>query len=1124
MSDGSSTVHLTPSGSTEASGGGAAVSAEYRFQTSIVEADPGNGNFRMDNATPASVTELFISSITDAGFDFDTILGLISAGDQIYIQQDNDASKFILFDVTANVDNTGWFSIAGTTNASGTIFDNNGKCHILILFGGSGPFGDVFKVGTPVDEEFAVWTGDGTLASTPDITSDGVTMQLTPLIVQVTQNFRSRGIQDSATARRLLVFNNTTQWGAADDDEYSFARVLSTGSMGAAGGAGKTDGGNFLMRGPTHFLFPGDTQFRSGLGIWQAWDESAGEYTMSSGIGDPKTLALTIDANQDAAFVGNVDVGTEALFTERADHSFTPIATRGILWVRDDAPNVLIYTDDAGTDFVLNGAGGGDVFKVGTPVDNQVGVWTGDGTIEGTTGLTYDGSDLGITGNIVLTGLVDGVDVGVDVPLNTAKITNATHTGQVTGATALALDVTAITDQPASGAIAAADTIITNDGGVLSEATFTQMTTFFDANLGFGDVFKVGTPVDNQIGVWTGDGTIEGDPSLTWDGSELNVSGDLRITETVPSVIWNETNAPVDNKIWLWGADVGQFYLQLFNDAESAAAKVFTIDRTLNVADLFTFFGDARFEEDVAVVGDLIQTERAAAAASVAGLGQFWVRDDVPNDAMFTNDIGTDFILAKTVGVPVDNQIGVWTGNGTIEGDANFLWDDSAGATDALQITAPVGLAGGFLVDIDSNQSTKTQAVTRIIQNHFSASADALLIQQNSNNSGAVIFEATHTATSSAAWAARIRTAGVHSGAVLRLHHDNPASTGHGLTIKVDGPGDAINIELGDIVTTAGMQLDTDLVFTEQADHTFTPVATRGILWVRDDAPNNLIYTDDAGTDFVLNGVGGGDVTKVGTPVDNQVGVWTGDGTIEGTTGLTYDGATFNVTGDITLTGTVDGIDIATDVAANTAKVTNATHTGQVTGATALALDITAITAQPASGALVGADTIIVNDGGTLSEATMDQVATFVGGGTKRYIQVSGAGAAQVITGTPITMDLTTSDITTGAGDFTLAADAVTIINAGTYRISAQCTVEDTDTGGSARTTVELAVEVNSSPVAGSVTRDYHRETEDSTGTVNFFVTVSANDVIRCQLDRLGAATNIQTVPTLCKLNIELIS
>jgi hypothetical protein len=83
---------------------------------------------------------------------------------------------------------------------------------------------------------------------------------------------------------------------------------------------------------------------------------------------------------------------------------------------------------------------------------------------------------------------------------------------------------------------------------------------------------------------------------------------------------------------------------------------------------------------------------------------------------------------------------------------------------------------------------------------------------------------------------------------------------------------------------------------------------------------------------------GSGDVLKVGTPVDNQIGVWTGDGTIEGTSGLTYNGTALGITGNITVSGTVDGIDIATDVAANTAKVTNATHTGDVTGATALTI------------------------------------------------------------------------------------------------------------------------------------------------------------------------------------------
>lgn len=42
-------------------------------------------------------------------------------------------------------------------------------------------------------------------------------------------------------------------------------------------------------------------------------------------------------------------------------------------------------------------------------------------------------------------------------------------------------------------------------------------------------------------------------------------------------------------------------------------------------------------------------------------------------------------------------------------------------------------------------------------------------------------------------------------------------------------------------------------------------------------------------------GGGGGDVSKVGTPVDNQIGIWTGDGTIEGNAAFTFDGTTFKI-------------------------------------------------------------------------------------------------------------------------------------------------------------------------------------------------------------------------------------
>ncbi len=53
-----------------------------------------------------------------------------------------------------------------------------------------------------------------------------------------------------------------------------------------------------------------------------------------------------------------------------------------------------------------------------------------------------------------------------------------------------------------------------------------------------------------------------------------------------------------------------------------------------------------------------------------------------------------------------------------------------------------------------------------------------------------------------------------------------------------------------------------------------------------------------------INAKGTGNVTKVGTPVDNQVGVWTGDGTIEGDTALTFDTATNTLTTEIIVAST----------------------------------------------------------------------------------------------------------------------------------------------------------------------------------------------------------------------------
>lgn len=121
-------------------------------------------------------------------------------------------------------------------------------------------------------------------------------------------------------------------------------------------------------------------------------------------------VATTSVSAATASITGVAELQTEIVLTERADHSTTPVATKGIVWVRNDSPCVLIFTDDQGTDHQIQNPTT-QVTKVGVPVDNQVGVWTGDGTIEGSNALLFDGTTLTVTGNVAVTGTVDGRDI-----------------------------------------------------------------------------------------------------------------------------------------------------------------------------------------------------------------------------------------------------------------------------------------------------------------------------------------------------------------------------------------------------------------------------------------------------------------------------------------------------------------------------------------------------------------------------------------------------------------------------------------------------------------------------------------------------------------------------------------
>lgn len=67
----------------------------------------------------------------------------------------------------------------------------------------------------------------------------------------------------------------------------------------------------------------------------------------------PALDAVLVEGNTTGGTDVVVSAGDAVLFTENAAVPWTPAAGLGTYWVRDDAPNVPVFTDDAGADNVL---------------------------------------------------------------------------------------------------------------------------------------------------------------------------------------------------------------------------------------------------------------------------------------------------------------------------------------------------------------------------------------------------------------------------------------------------------------------------------------------------------------------------------------------------------------------------------------------------------------------------------------------------------------------------------------------------------------------------------------------------------------------------------------------------
>jgi hypothetical protein len=97
---------------TAGGGGGASVSFPWKFKDPTTSGDPGTGQFRFNDTVASGITEIYVNNFTNNGIDGSNLLNILDVGDVIYIQQNDDATRAVLFTVSAStIDNTGWFTI-----------------------------------------------------------------------------------------------------------------------------------------------------------------------------------------------------------------------------------------------------------------------------------------------------------------------------------------------------------------------------------------------------------------------------------------------------------------------------------------------------------------------------------------------------------------------------------------------------------------------------------------------------------------------------------------------------------------------------------------------------------------------------------------------------------------------------------------------------------------------------------------------------------------------------------------------------------------------------------------------------------------------------------------------------
>jgi len=290
--------------------------------------------------------------------------------------------------------------------------------------------------------------------------------------------------------------------------------------------------------------------------IYLMWDGSKWITTSTSGTGDVKKSG-TVDTNR-------IGIWNNTLNDLRGDASLTYVNSTGILsigsgitFLTGDVRTITTYPDSNTHPIYIKGQAGGGTGTaagylileggIGGNASSGQGGAGGDIYLRG--GNTGNGTVIGSSGGAVFIYGGDG---------NMGSSRGNIFLGTELGVGAL----------PLSGASDTKLVYYNPNGGKLSYGSIPS-----------GNVSSFGTPVNNQVAVWTNYTTIEGSSSFTWNGTVFGIRGDINFSSGGDRTIKILDFVSGDgNKLLLnagGGINGGDFYLTAGKGINLLGGKIF---------------------------------------------------------------------------------------------------------------------------------------------------------------------------------------------------------------------------------------------------------------------------------------------------------------------------------------------------------------------------------------------------------------------------------------------------------------------------------------------------------------------------------------------------------------------